>query len=345
MLYNIEKLETGTKVIASIKGVKIEDAALFNVNGKEFYICHNNSNFSGSKAPDLLGYVYSWIFYKEDNRFSDQVEILGIYNKPKKDAYFISDELSSFLNKVELPAHTLSFIDIMPEYKRFEVSENKGLVKLTNLKDKKVEIKFGRFINSFLTQIKETPYRVDFDNIKVENLHNKYLSLQKGEILTVEILSGNDILYAYNSNNYYITKQCNLVGSCMSNKFNYLKMYINNADTIKLVCIKTFNRVIGRALLWTTNDGTQILDKQYVAEDWLYQKYLDICKENGYLLYNQIEKNYDITVNLSEVEEFPYLDTFMYCKYDKNENSKLSNYSPIGNYFIFRSTIGGYEEY
>ena len=351
MVYSIDKVKSGTKVIAKIKGILIEDACIHNDNrDNRFYICHNNSDCIGSESPDKHDYYYSWVFYKlGEFELSDDVEIIAIYDMPLKEEFEISERLSNFLKAVSLPTHALNYKHIVSEYKGFDVSENKGLVKLTNLKNKQVEIKFGRFVNNFLNQLKGSIYEVKFDNSKVEKLHNNYLSLQNGEDMKIEIISGEDILYAYKRSNYHVVTNCNLAGSCMSDKLSFLKIYTQNTEAVKMVCIKTFDKVIGRALLWKTECGKQILDKQYVSFDWVYNKFAEIAEQNGYIIQSSINENdsYKVNVDLTGIEEFPYLDTFMYCKY-KEDNLKdcyLSTTKIKDGCLYLRSTTGSYDTY
>ena len=159
MVYNIDNVKSGTKVVTTIKGILIEDACIHNDRDSRFYICHNNNDFIGAESPDKHGYYYSWVFYKN----SDDVEIIAIYDMPLKEEFVISERLSNFIKTVSLPIHALRYSHIASNYKGFDISENKGLIKLTNLKNKQVEIKFGRFINSFLNQLKGSIYEVKFD--------------------------------------------------------------------------------------------------------------------------------------------------------------------------------------
>lgn len=352
MVYNIDNVKSGTKVIATIKGILIEDACIHNdKRDSRFYICHNNDDCIGSESPDKHGYYYSWVFYKDsDTDLSDEVSIIAIYDMPVKEEFEISQKLSNFLKVISLPAHALSYKHIASDYKGFDVSENKGLIKLTNFKNKQVEIKFGRFVNSFLNQLKGSMYEVKFDNTKVEKLHNDYLSLQNGDDLRVVTLSGEDILYAYTKNNYHTISSCNLAGSCMSDKLSFLKIYTQNPKSVKMICVKTFDKVIGRALLWTTECGKQILDKQYVSFDWVYNKFAEIAQENGYIMQSSINEDddYKVNIDLTGIEEFPYLDTFMYCKYNEDDltNCFLSiNKIKEGGCLYLRSTTGSYDTY
>ena len=58
--HNGETFNHGDKVTCNINGVIISDAKLSISNTGALYICQNH--IDGSKADNLLGYKYSWIF-------------------------------------------------------------------------------------------------------------------------------------------------------------------------------------------------------------------------------------------------------------------------------------------
>jgi hypothetical protein len=75
MLFDNEKIKSGDSITCCIGKEKIKDAKLYIdshanaiINGHDYYICHNDSRFSGSHSPNKLGYQYSWIFYRENDK-------------------------------------------------------------------------------------------------------------------------------------------------------------------------------------------------------------------------------------------------------------------------------------
>jgi hypothetical protein len=59
------------------------------------------------------------------------------------------------------------------------------------------------------------------------------------------------------------------------------------------------------------------------------------------------DDDYKVNIDLTGIEEFPYLDTFMYCKYNDNDlaNCYLSINKIKDGCLYLRSTTGSYDTY
>ena len=88
-----------------------------------------------------------------------------------------------------------------------------------------------------------------------------------------EIISGKDIIKYYNIDNYYSING-SLGGSCMKakNDYNKLVFYSKNSN-ISLIILKVKDKILGRALLWTTITGDKIMDRIYVNDDKLVSSF------------------------------------------------------------------------
>jgi len=134
---------------------------------------------------------------------------------------------------------------------------------------------------------------------------------QADEHISIEELSGNDIYKAYESENYSKVSYT-LATSCMTNKSHILSLYAKNSKNVRIMVVKNFDKIAGRCLVWTTDCGKTIMDKRYVADDWVYEKFDSIRSEKMMIDYERVNKNYKVTVNVEDITEYPYLDTFIY---------------------------------
>jgi hypothetical protein len=363
LTYKGIEYKSGSRVQATINGHKVEGKLQY--ENEYFFICHNIEDHAGRYADDRLGYSYSWAFKKShDGTLTDCVTILGINSVENlKDNFEISEKLLSFLGNKKIDVLALENNDIFPEYNKFDISENKGMIKLTNSsKSRVVDFKFGRFLNTFSKQysekLKTEPL---FDNKAIEKIHNDYLSYQTGDYIKVEYLTGKDILEGYKKENYHVIKS-SLGGSCMTDHLDYLDIYVNNPDKVQMISIKMFDKFVGRALLWTTDCGKKVMDKQYICDEWVTSKFDEIRNENEYELwsdYGDKDNVLSISVNTDGIEQWPYLDTFQFLVYNKTTvksslfkteevkdktKATLSTYPPKGYSMRLRSTSGRYED-
>jgi hypothetical protein len=328
--------KTGDSVVFTIDGnivlgkIFIRDIS-YDKSYTRCYICHNNPNYNGDNSPDRLGFEYSWSFSVDNGNPSElnsDVDIISpdIETKSKED-YFISEELNSFLNTQELSIVKiiLEKENIFPLYNKFEISDTKGLIKLTNSKKNRfVEIKFGRFLTSLFKQMKEVSKIENLlNNSDIEKIYNNFISYQNDDYIKITTVSGEDILDGYKRDNYSKSKS-SLGGSCMTDKLNYLKIYTQNPEVVSMIIIKTFDKIVGRCLIWTTTSGKKVMDKRYTCDDWVISKFEDIQKEMDILDYSDCNE-IKMTVQLinNNFKEYPYLDTFRI--YD-NENKTLCNF-------------------
>lgn len=363
--YKNKEYKSGDSIIFSINDSIIRGKLIIskdNIESSSYlsaHVCHNNEQYDGSAASDKLGYKYSWsfsicktdadIFEGSDVRIMSH-DIIG----EDKENYEISDELSHFLSTQELEVISLFFEreNIFPKYNKIEISEKSGYVKLTDtIKDRFVDIKFGRFLTSLNKEIEI----INYTNKDIENFYNNFLVFQKNSYIEVVELKGEDLLDAYRLENYLHTKS-SLAGSCMTNKTNNLKLYTSNPEIISLLVIKTFDKIAGRCLIWNTSDG-KMMDKRYTCSDWVNSKFDRIMKEKGYICTSSLDnypicKKINIKLNNYEFEKYPYLDTFKF--FDKNtglitnalnEDLSLDRTKEDREIFIqLTTTNGGYHE-
>lgn len=218
--------------------------------------------------------------------------------------------------------------------------------------DGRQSIKYGKGIRKIfennLYQVPDSIIEYISNNVKAAYTFNaKY-----------KIVEGEDIRYYYhvenNKNNTgSLSQSCMRYDECQ----NYLDIYVNNPNKVKmLIAIDQYNLAIGRALLWTADNCPRtVMDRIYGDDltieafkeyakrnNWVYKRYQNHSDTNNWENAEGIEDDICVTVNVSEINEFPYIDSFRYT--DNMDNNKLTLYtnSDMDNY-IFNSTNGGYE--
>jgi hypothetical protein len=325
MIYKNNAYNSGDIIIGSIKGISLKGKIF--IGDERFWFCHNDSNLNGYESPDTLGYDYSWVFRIYNDELSDEVEIFSNITNTSgpKLGYNIESELLFFMQSQGL-SNEVSYLElnvIYPSYNLIRVSDTKGMVKLINSDTNRfVEIKIGRFLKSLFKQIKPVSnLEIKTTDKELESISNNFLLFSNNEHIKIELLSGNSILDAYKTENYLSIKST-LGSSCMNDKdSSYFDIYTDNPEIVSMLIIKTYGKIAGRCLIWTTECGKKVMDKRYTSDDWVNVKFDEIRNTDGYLNYDSIpESSIKLTVNLKDVisENYPYLDTFRYLNIENN---------------------------
>jgi len=192
----------------------------------------------------------------------------------------------------------------------------------------------------------------DFENF------NNWLKAEINNPGEFTIVAGSDIPKYYNEKYYY--KTCGTLGnSCM--RYDYCEPFFDiYQDNAKMLILLKSGKILGRAIIWCLPEYT-LMDRIYVAEDYLEQNFISYAKEHNWcyresqavLRNDDIQKwlipkdNYKIphalslTITLSkEYEMFPYLDSFRY--YNKLKNTISTN--PHNGNIHLDDTEGEYSE-
>lgn len=318
-----------------------------------YYICHNSMDFVGDRSPNLQGYEYSWTFTSKGlNELSDEVVIISASNNTvAKLDYNIDIKLIDFFKSQKLGQEIffLELDDIFTGYNNIEISDTKGMLKLTNTTTKRfVEIKIGRFINSLVKQINEKHnYNSILDNKQIESISNNFLSFQNDDYIKVETLNGESILEGYKTDNY-LDRKSTLGGSCMNNMCHFLKIYTDNPESVSMIVIKTFDKIVGRCLVWNTTCGKKLMDKRYTYADWVNVKFDEIREANNYLNFDE-QKKLIVKVNkgtVNDIELYPYMDTFrMLNKGDETLSNIIKGDENRRDFMVLSRTDGSYGDY
>lgn len=328
MIYKNNVYNSGDIIIGTIKNRHVKGRIYISSNSERFWFCHDDSELRGDPSPDRLGFEYSWAFRINDNKLSDEVEIISnmTTTSGEKKGYNIDSELLAFMQSQGLSNEVcyLELSIIYPSYNLIRISDTKGLVKLINSETERfVEIKIGRFIKSLIKQIKViSNLDIKTTDRQLELISNNFLLFSNNDHIKVELLSGSSILDSYKSENYLFVKST-LGSSCMNNKdSSYFDIYVDNPEVVSVLTIKTYNKIVGRCLIWITDCGKKVMDKRYTCDDWVNVKFDEIRNTDGYINYDSIEQT-SIKLNkegLKDVrfENYPYLDTFRYLNREDN---------------------------
>jgi hypothetical protein len=171
------------------------------------------------------------------------------------------------------------------------------------------EIRLGRAIRLLLTA-----YSVPVTDAQIETFVNDYraaFSIINDVFSRFEIVEGEQLLYWYHRNRYEFPHMGMLGSSCQSvGRRDWLQIYIDNPQTVKLLILKSENtdeKIIGRALLWTLDDGRTLMDQIYTSKDSDNRVFREYATAKGY-----VEVNYNNTftahLNPGEFEYYPSVD-------------------------------------
>lgn len=330
-------------------------------NSKVFFIPDRKAQQIISKEGKYVTFTGSnggWLRHSINNkRIFDE---LGY--KPEGTAYVPNSvEIGEVLNK-----YKSSTSGKMYYYVKFNngsgVYNIEKLKEITDISKKlfsmaKQELNVGRAMRALLTSAK-----VEFTNKELEDFVNEYkssLDLYGGIFSDFELVTGDEIKHWYLVDNY-AKNHGTLGSSCMrySESQDYFDIYTENPDVCSLLILKDKdnpNKIIARALLWTTREGNKFLDRIYTINDSDVNIFKEYAKTNGWyskFINNSTSSNYvDLpdgsgrnTINLtvdvrhSSYGQYPYLDTL---KYFSTESNSLSTQNSGGAYLL-EDTEGGY---
>ena len=170
---------------------------------------------------------------------------------------------------------------------------------------------------------------------------------------TFEILRGESIYFAYK-------ESPEAWNSCMKGR-RYVRWYSANPDSVALVKVCLGNIYEGRALLWTTEQGTKILDRVYPSDNGPQTLALHrLCEDNGWdyktrqgsddCSLNSGIQDHKVKMSLAKCSQwnksvgFPYLDTFKYTDNNPGSSEEVVLTLTPGAW-RFTCTGGGYDRY
>jgi hypothetical protein len=197
------------------------------------------------------------------------------------------------------------------------------------------EIKIGRLVQSLLKKS-----GTEFLPKELEEFVDKYkaeIQIMRDVFKRFDIVKGEEIRKWYLENNYEIMNAGTLGKSCMADNMcqPYFNIYTENPKNVSLIILrgsKDVDKISGRAILWTDNDGNKIMDRVYTNNSPDVVLFIEYANKNNFYhktVQDSVEstefelngsKLTDITINLDKntYYTFPYMDTLKYYYYDKN---------------------------
>jgi len=191
------------------------------------------------------------------------------------------------------------------------------------------KIKIGRYVNRLLDLEFKGDQRKEYTASDVEQFTNKFISTVEYKLKALDhfrIISGGEIKHWYLLDNY-AGKTGQLGQSCMkySHCQEFFDIYLDNPEVCKLLIFTDpKDKLLGRALLWKLENGTNYMDRIYTTRDSNIDLFIKWGKENGYTKYYERTSNNKLSVKVESKDyaQYPFMDTF---KYYKPEDGILSN--------------------
>lgn len=194
--------------------------------------------------------------------------------------------------------------------------------------NRRSDIKVGRFINKLIDIYKKSGLKeydeVSFSAADIEKFVNLYTSkvlFNQDAINRFEVVEGEDIKKWYHESNY-VNGTGQLGNSCMkkSSCQDFFKIYIDNPDVCKLLILKddTGQKIMGRALLWTTVDGKKFMDRIYTSKDSYVNLFKKWAEQNRYTIRTEYSNGILIVqVKPKLYSKYPYMDSLFNYLPDK----------------------------
>lgn len=210
-----------------------------------------------------------------------------------------------------------------------------------------------------------------FTDAEIEKFVNDYLStlgIMKNAFSKFDIVSGKKLLHFYHINRYDNPKYT-LGNSCMANvPESTLEIYWSNPDKVQLVILYSdkgsikdgkyqSDKIIGRALLWETDQGFQFLDRIYTNTDSDVELFKKFAEFKGWYHKVRQESSYNFNIKSGEntkqtpiitvtvknkTRRYPYMDSLRF--YNSSTGILSNNQSEIDADRVLVSTGGGYED-
>jgi len=244
--------------------------------------------------------------------FEDRKILINAISAVHKDTIVGAGAVANILAKIKKDeGQFLSICQDKPNLVEYSQSNTK----LTN----RVSTSLSRYVRRQL--------RVDYDSFTDRALESfstsvtsNILKKKKAFSSIIKILRCEDIL------KFYVEAE-RKTPSCMTGAHNTekIRMYAENPDK---VCLVTANN-IGRALLWTADDGAKLLDWVYPSRTPHAQIILDWAAWRKYPAisdYNHLNPIKPMKVTMKTTASYPRLDTLYYVILDeKNKTAILHN--------------------
>jgi hypothetical protein len=288
-------------------------------------------SLEGDKYPSEIVYFYSNSFYRRVQLIHEKV---GTQNPipsillDSKNNKAVLDNISfidlanieeidkiTFIQLNRIIRDNSELIAKYPDFNSFLINSNINKNSRPWKSPQRTQMTIGRFVSRILQKSNKgaTPKQIE----EFVNSWKAEAEMERGGYSNLHLVSGNDITYWYNSENYFSNKG-QLGSSCMRYEDceDFFGIYVENPEVCKLLIKKSSEdptKIVGRVLIWTLNDGEIYMDRVYTNNDWEINYFNSYYKEMGGKLF-QWEDIGDRYVQLkrSSFDQYPYMDTFKY---------------------------------
>ena len=236
-------------------------------------------------------------------------------------------------------------------------SGNMAKVVFANIPEtRRSEVKLGRFVNKLidiysksdvLKNSTDSDYDVpffDFTASDIEKFVNAYTAkvlFEQNALDRFKVVSGKEIRKWYDEKNYSSTNGGGqLNSSCMrhSRCQKYFDIYVDNPKVCQLLILmdNTDKKILGRAILWKTENGDNFMDRIYTEKDNYMKLFKQWGEQNNYDMksYNYNYSNAIIVhVKPKIYAYYPYMDTlYVYAPVKGILSNQVSSYSSTLDY-------------
>lgn len=195
---------------------------------------------------------------------------------------------------------------------------------------------------------------------QIEESVNEWVAMNSpAEFMLVE---GDDIARWYDGRRYSnLEKTGSLEGSCMryDSCENYFRIYTDNPGRVSMIILVECGMLLGRALLWNTDQGDKFMDRIY-GSDAVVSKFIRYAKDNKYIykayqsydskteVYlpdddycSKVDLKMSVTLS-SDFDEYPYIDTFSFGSEVRGSIGTLYNFNSTRVSRMYNCTGGGF---
>ena len=303
------------------------------------------------------------VFFLVRHYESSEKEVLYTIDVKCEKNIVLDKSLNNLMLKKGLTSIIESVNQISMEDKRvlyfLSLSDEQGEVGKTvlpdlvgvNSKGKEVTIKPTRFFARFPELFSNADLELISSSLKIVN--NVKVEIVDGELINKYYLGE-----TYSTTNTELYSKSNLYKSCMRypQKNEAINIYSQNPDKVRMVVVLDSTGVVARALLWKTDQSIILMDRIYSVEE-KYERYLlNLAATNGWafktkqsagvttrITYEGEERiiHLSVSLNLTGLKHYPYMDTFAYLVMDKNRKVVLKNV-PVGQYYRVLDSQNGF---
>jgi len=353
MITEMSQLRHGMKVRGRLVNTHFDEGVI-HLDGATGWAWVCQSAVAGNAPPDNHGFLYGWLIYSGElgrgpvelypflergeagKLRQDRVRLIRCMEKVLPKARQNGDEaaLKRIIAMVrsDEAGHYLAYSQEQPDKISYA---SKPEHRFDNARRQRTTL--GRYIRRQL--------EVGTDDLSEDGMQKLtrciFAHLLKEPSAMIEIVTGENITDAYSK--AIGGSSCMTGGDC-----RYVQLYEMNPDKVSLVI---YGESVARALLWTCDDGQQVLDRIYpndgahvaVLHCWAEERGVVTRKGNSMPGRGMVSlSDYSARcVTLRHGDVFPYLDTFHFGTLLPGKQVRLSN-DPDCEDVVFESAGGEY---